>query len=254
MMKHCLCVAVMLVGVAAYAKEIPPAPKVSTFAPAEDLARQADQYIASLAESVATEEDYKDNLTKIGRESNTLVVIALALELHDQENQYKPKAVAIMKAAQAVAAAKDFASVEKAVAALQQAAAGKVKADAALKWEPVASLKELMVQVPFINTKLKRYIKPKYFTKKAKNTAGYTAVIAVIGQGSIASASETKKPEQADVWCKLMAAMRDDAGAVNAAIHCGDEPAAAKAMKKLQQGCADCHKIFHPEALAETEE
>ena len=41
--------------------------------------------------------------------------------------------------------------------------------------------------------------------------------------------------------------MRDDAGAVNAAIHKGDEAAADEAMKKLAQSCDDCHAVFHPE-------
>ena len=50
-------------------------------------------------------------------------------------------------------------------------------------------------------------------------------------------------------WYKFSAAMRDDAGAVNAAIHKGDEPAAAKAMKKLAQSCDDCHAVFHPEQV-----
>ena len=45
-----------------------------------------------------------------------------------------------MKAAQAVAATKDYAAAKKAVAALQEAAEGGPKADAALKWEKVASL------------------------------------------------------------------------------------------------------------------
>ena len=44
--------------------------------------------------------------------------------------------------------------------------------------------------------------------------------------------------------------MRDDAGALNAAIHKGDEPAAAKAMKKLDQSCEDCHAVFKPDVKA----
>jgi len=64
----------------------------------------------------------------------------------------------------------------------------------------------------------------------------------------MANSSETKKPEQVEQWYALATAMREDAGAVNAAIHKGDEPAAAEAMKKLQQGCEDCHAVFHPEA------
>ena len=77
---------------AADAAAMPPAPKVSTFAPAADLANQADQYIKSLAASVSSEEDYKDNQSKIATDSNTLIVVALALGLHDQDSGYKEQA------------------------------------------------------------------------------------------------------------------------------------------------------------------
>jgi hypothetical protein len=234
---------------AADAKAMPPAPKVSTFAPAKDLAIQADQYIKSLKTSVANPQDYADDHEKIAKESNTLIIIALTLGLHDQESKYKARAGAMMKAAQAVAATKDYASAKKAVAALQDVAAGKDNADGVeLKWEKVASLPELMKQVPLINNKLKRAIKPEKFKKKAKDSAGYSAVIAAIAQGSMANSSETKKPEEVKKWYEFAAAMRDDAGALNAAIHKGDEPAAAAVMKRLQQGCEDCHAVFHPEA------
>ncbi len=228
------------------ASAMPPAPKVSTFAPAEDLARQVDQYIKGLEKIVADEEEYKDGQEKIGKDANTLIVIALALGLHDQENKYKAEAGAVMKAAGELAATKDLASARKSVAALRDAAEGKRKADGELKWEKAASLPELMKQVPLINTKLKRYVKPEKFKKKAEVTAGYTAVIAAIAQGSVADLSETKNPEQVQQWYKFMVAMRDDAGELNAAIHKRDEPAAAKAMKKLAQSCEDCHTIFHP--------
>ena len=89
------------------------APKVSTFAPAEDLARQADKYIETMKSTVASEEEYNDSEGKIGRDSNTLVVIALALGLHDQNNKYKARAGALMKAAQVVAATKDYAAANK---------------------------------------------------------------------------------------------------------------------------------------------
>ena len=104
-------------------------PKVSTFAPAADLASQADQYIKDLEKAVASEEEYKDSVEKIAKESNTLVVIALALGLHDQPSKYKASAGAVLKAAQAVAATKDFASARKAIAALKAAAEGQGKAD-----------------------------------------------------------------------------------------------------------------------------
>jgi hypothetical protein len=230
------------------AAPMPAAPKVSTFAPAKDLAAEADRYIKGLAKSVANEEDYKDDVGKIAKDSNTLIIIALALGLHDQESKYQAGAGALMKAAQAVAAAKDYTSAKKAVADLQAASESGAKADVQLKWEKVASLAELMKQVPIINNRLKKALKPAKFKGKAKDSAGYTAVIAAIAQGSMPNWSETKKPKEVKQWYDLAAAMRDDAAAVNRAIHQGDEPAAAKAMKKLQQGCEDCHAVFHPEA------
>ena len=232
--------------VAVSADNAPAPPKVSTFAPAKDLANQADYFIKELEKTVASEDEYKDGQEKVAKDSNTLIIIALALGLHDQPSKYQASAGDLMKAAQAVAATKDFASAKKAVADLQQAAANNGAVKAELKWEKVASLPELMKQVPLINTKLKRNVKPEKFKKKAKDTAGYTAVIAAIAQGSIADLSETKSPEQVKQWYKFSAAMRDDAGEVNAAIHKRDEPAAAKAMKKLAQSCEDCHAVFHP--------
>ena len=90
-----------------------------------------------------------------------------------------------------------------------------------------ASLPELMKEVPMVNTKLKRYIKPEKFKAKAKETAGNTAVLAAIAQGSIADTSATKTPDEVKQWYGFMATMRDHAGSLNAAIHKGDEPAGA---------------------------
>ena len=63
----------------------------------------------------------------------------------------------------------------------------------------------------------------------------------------MADISEAKNPEQVQQWYGFSAAMRDNAGAVNAAVHAADEAAAAKAMEKLNQSCEDCHKVFHPD-------
>ena len=222
-------------------------PKVSSYAPAEDLVNQADQYIKELGKVVDNEGDYNDRQDKLAKDSNTLVVVALALGLHDQPNKYKDSAGALIKAAQEVAAAKDYASAKKAVAAAKDAAENKTKSDVALKWEKVASLPELMKQVPLINTKLKMKLKGKNFKKKAKDTAGYTAVLAVIAQGTMADTSVTKNDAQVEQWQEFSAVSRDLAGEVNAAIHKGDEAAADKAMEKLNVSCEDCHAVFKPE-------
>ena len=222
-------------------------PKVSSYAPVEDLVNQVDQYIKQLEKVVETEEDYNDWPEKLAKDSNTLVIIALALGLHDQPNKYQDSAGALINAAQGVAAAKDYASAKKAVDALKIVAKEKTKCYVELKWEPVASLPELMKQVPLINTKLKMKIKGKNFKKKAKDTAGYTAVLAVIAQGTMADTSATKNDEQIRQWREFSAASRDLAGEVNAAIHKGDKEAADEAMEKLNVSCEDCHAVFKPD-------
>jgi len=226
----------------------PPAPKVSTFAPAEDLVRQLERYVEGLEKIVADEEEYKDGKEKIAKDANTLIIIALALGLHDEPNKYQAHAGAIMAAANRLAATIDRDSALKAVAVLREAVAGKHKVQKELHWGKAASLPELMKQVPLLNTRLKRYLKGERFKSKARDSAGLTAVIAAIAQGSLADTSQAKDAEQAQKWYNYSVAMRDSAGELNAAIRKGDEAAAAEAMKKLTQSCDDCHTVFHPEA------
>jgi hypothetical protein len=226
-------------------------PKVSTFAPADDLVRQADKYIRTMKETVASKEEYDDSEGKIGRDSNTLAVIMLALGLHDQSNKYKGKAAAIIKAAQDVAATKDYAAAKKAVAALDQVAHADGKAGGKLKWEKVASLPDLMKQVPIVNTKLKLCLGKTSFKKKAKDSQGYTAVIAAIAQAVIADTSATKNAAEVKQWQKFSKAMRDHAGAANAGIHKQDRAATDKAMQKLNQSCEDCHAVFKPDVATD---
>lgn len=220
------------------------APKVSTFAPAKDLASQAEQYIKGLEKCVESTDEYKDGQEKIAKDSNTLIIIALALGLHDEDSKYKAPAGAIIKAAQALAATKDYEAAKKAVADVKAAAEGKGAAAGELKWEKVAALPELMKQVPVINTKLKLNVKK--LKKKADEAAGCTAVLAAISQGTMADTSATKNPDEVKKWQAFCTASRDDAGALNAAIRSGDEAAVAKAMDKLNQSCEDCHEVFKP--------
>ena len=227
----------------------PDAPKLSCFAPAGDLVNQVRDYIKEIETTLASEEEYKDSEGKIGRCTGTLAVIALCLGLHDEPNEYKARAAALIKAAQELAATTDYQSAKKAFDGLKAVAEGKVRLQGELKWEKVASLSDLMKQVPNINTKLKRNIKGAKFKTKAKDTAGYTAAIAAIAQGSMFDTSAAKNPQEINEWYGFSIQMRDSAGAANAAIHAGNEPAAAEAMQKLAKSCTDCHTVFHPEAI-----
>lgn len=234
---------------AAAADPSPGAP-VSSYAPADDLVGQVAYFVERVTEAVETEEEYADSQDKIAKDANTLILIALALGLHDQDNKHKAAAGTLMKAAQDLAGAGDYAAAKAAVEAVEAAAASEEASDVELKWEKVASLHELMEQVPTVNTNLKRYIRR--FDSSADRIAGYSATIAVIGQGSMPNVAETEAPDKGDEWVEFSIQMRNAAGAVNAAVHALDKEAAGVAMDALQQSCDDCHAVFHQEEV-ETE-
>jgi hypothetical protein len=233
---------------------MPKVPAVSTFAPAEDLIYQAQEYVKDLNKLLADKADYEVFQEKIGKEANTMAVIALALGLHDQVHPYQPRAGAMLKAAQELAVTKDFAAAKAALAKLTDSMAGKGIHTTELKWEKVASLPELMKQVPTVNTKLKRNLKGERFKRKIKESAGYSAALAVIAQGAMPDLSPAKNTEQIREWYAFTEQMRNAAAEVNRAIHSGDRAAATETQKKLQKNCEDCHAVFKPDAVIEDQE
>jgi hypothetical protein len=228
-------------------------PKVSTFAPAADLAGEASGYIEALEEAVKDESGFDDAKAKIAKDANTLIIVALALGMHDKDNDLKNAAPAMIKAAQELVAAKDHAAAKAAVESLKAASKGKAAGADKLKWEKVASLPELMQAVPLINTKLKKGTKGSRFEKKLTESAGQSAVLAAIAQGTIANSGDTKKPDKAEEWTKFCVQMRDAAAAVNASIHAKDQKATEAGIEKMTKACDDCHAVFNEEAKA-TEE
>lgn len=234
------------------AAEVPPAPKPSTFAPASDLAKAVDDYIDKISEVLESEEDFADLQSRVVKDAETVAILALVLGLHDEKTPYQAAAPALIKAARdlSAAAAKDYDAAKKAFAALEAAktAAGD---PASLKWEKVASLKELMEQVPLVNSRLKRNMRR--FERQADAIAVDAAVIAAIAQGSMANVDETTQPTKADEWFKYCVAMRDAASAVNKAAKAKDSAEAEKAVALLAESCDACHVVFHPEAIGKTE-
>lgn len=239
----------------AFSADPPKAPAVSTFAPIPVLADQVEYFVKRLEKAVKDKSDYEDSKARIAKDSNTLIVVALALGISDKDNAYKASAAGIVKAAGELAAAKDYAAAKAGVDAVKAAVEAKAGGADKLKWEKAASLRELMEAVPTLNTKLKGSLKKeKRFKKKPEKAAGYAAVIAVIAQGSMANSADTDKPAEAEKWFKYCAEMRDAAGEVGAACVKKDHAAATAALKKLGETCNTCHEVFHEEALEENEE
>ena len=219
--------------------------KVSTYAPAQDLVNQVEEYLEDLEDAVENEEEYNDSVENIGKDANTLILIALALGIHDEDNKHKNAAGAVIKACQDLAASSDYASAKAAVEAVKAAAAATDGDPSGLKWEKMASLPELMEAVPLIDSRLKRYLRRLDSSPEA--CTGYSAVLAVIAQGSMANTDETNKPNEVEKWEAYCVEMRDAAAAVNAACKIQDEEAAEAAMELLHQSCESCHEIFNPE-------
>ncbi len=236
----------------AMAAEPPAAPKVSTFAPAKDVVSQIDAYMERLEQAVASEEEFKESEAKLAKDANTMILLALAAGLHDEDNKYKAAAPALFKASQELAKAKGFAAAKAGVAAVKKSLESTEGNPADLKWVKAASLEELMKQVPLVNSRLKRNLRGANFKKKASSNAGDSATLAIIAQGSMADTSEAKTPEEIQKWYGFCVQMRDAAAGLNKAIHAGDQAAAEKAMSALNQSCDDCHAVFHTEAAKES--
>jgi hypothetical protein len=250
----------------------PAAPQVSTFAPVKNVVAQIEYYLGRLEESVTDLDTYKDFETRVSKDANTLILLALAAGLHDEDNPYKAAAPGLLKAAQELAqvsvvkelppgvqpkpeeVAKRFAAVKAGVAAVKKAAEGKGGDPASLKWAKAADLPELMKQVPLVHNRLKRNLRADRFKKRAAANAGDTTTLAVIAQGSVANTSAVKNAGDEEKWFKLCVEMRDTAAALNKAIAAANQAEADKLAGVLNQNCEDCHKVFSPAAIEKMKE
>ena len=241
--------ALVIVSHHVVAADAPAPPATSTYAPADDLVRQVKLYLVELDEALAAANDFESTSQRAKKDANTLVVLALALGLHDTDNEYKSSAASLMQAAQTLSRAADYDQAKAALAALHTAAEGKVSNDAELHWEKVASLGQLMKQVTFIHNRLRRSLAPRRFEEKAEENARYAALLAVVGQAALVDTHEVKDPADLPQWYQFSAEMRDAAGQVNAEVHAGNAEGSAEAMKRLEKSCQDCHAVFRQDLL-----
>jgi cytochrome c556 len=247
----CLCVifAARSLTAADEAKKAPPAaPPASQYAPAADLIAQVNYYIKRSDEGLASKEDFDDAAkARLKKDANTMAVLGLALALHDSDNAIKSQAGELIKAAQALAKAQDFDVASLAFADLKKAATGSGAAapNNPKEWQKVASLGQLMKQVPTVNTALKRGVSsPARLEKLKDESAGHAATLAAIAQASMADTHEVKNPADLDKWYEYCAEMRDAAGQVNAAVRALDHAKTTSAMLRLTNSCDTCHKVF----------
>jgi hypothetical protein len=225
----------------------PQPPPASNYAPADDLIGQVEFYLKRSDESLASNDAFDEAAqSRLKKDANTLAALALVLGMHDGENPMKLSAGALVGAAQKMAAATDYSAAKEAFDSAKKAASGESSGtdDKPLKWMKVASLDQLMKQVPAINAALKRSITPQRFDPMKTQSAGQSAALAAIAQSVMADMQAVKNPADAPKWYQFCGEMRDAAGGVNSAIHAGDQAALATAMSRLAKSCESCHAVF----------
>ncbi|HJT30602.1 MAG TPA: cytochrome c, partial [Pirellulales bacterium] len=167
--------------------------------------------------------------------------------LYDTEHPLKTAAPALVEAAGKLAKSKDYAAAQAAFATVELALADKNNGGAAPTTTPakVASMGQLMKQVTFVNSRLKRGLRR--LGDKTDEKARDTAVLAAIAQAITYDTHEVKHDEQRDDWYRFCGEMRDAAGELNAQIKAADKQGAERALKRLGQSCEACHQVFRPE-------
>jgi hypothetical protein len=233
-------------ALSAQSAEPPPTPKPSSFAPAEELVKQVQVFVADFEACLASEPEFADKQMRVAQNAHTLAVIAVALGLHDTDNALKTAAPALLASAQQLAKAKKYDDAKAALAGVQAAVAGANKQGPELKWnQKVASLGQLMKQAAAVDTSLRRNLRR--FDQLAESNARSATLLALIAQAAIADTHEVKNPADVGKWYQMCADMRDAAVGVHTAIKVKDQAATGAAVKRLMQSCDDCHAVFHPE-------
>jgi cytochrome c556 len=220
-------------------------PQPSAYAPHEDLLAQVDFFIERAEESLAGDKLDLASQARLLKDAHTLAILGLVLSQHDAEFPQKAAMPALVKAAQALAAADgDRDKSEAALADLKSARQGKVAAGTEpLKWQPVASLPMVMKQVPLIHASLKRGT-GKRLARNQEQVAAQAAALAAIAQASMFDEEYASTPEDVAAWQQFCAEMRDAAGEVNVAAHAGDADRVESSMTKMLQSCEACHEKF----------
>lgn len=216
----------------------------SKYVPAGDLVAQLHILVDRMHSDLASADEYESaQKQRVERDANTVAVAALVLAKHDQTSEVKKGAKAVIDAALGVAeSAGEFTAANKALGRLDQALQSGAQAD--VTWHSVGDIQQLMLQVPKLNTSLRRSVNGRRFAKSREKAAGLAAALAAIAQ--VSALDDTYCSDEADEakWVKYCVEMRDAAGGVNAAIHRGDQDGAKSMLKTMMRACDECHEHF----------
>ncbi|MDZ4784196.1 MAG: hypothetical protein SGJ19_28445 [Planctomycetia bacterium] len=216
---------------------------VSTYASADDLAALITEYGDRVAEAVVSAEEFEAKGSRMVRDARTLVVLGTALALSDQDHALKAAAPSIASVSAKVAeSGDDLVKAQAALEELKATVAGEATEPAPASWSNVKALGQLMKQVNFVHTRLKRNIKK--LDKYQAQCASDATLLAVIGQACNFDTHEVKDETKLPHWHDYSNEMRDCSADLAAKIKAGDAGGIEAAMKRVADNCEACHKAF----------
>ncbi len=220
------------------------ATKLSQFAPAPDLGFELKALVAQIHKALADPADYEDAAQgRVAKDANTIAVLAMVLAHHDQPNPYqKSAALVVQRALELADASGNYAAAHAAMEKLDQALAA--SSGGPVAWKAIGNSEQLMLQVPRLNTSLRRAINGRRFARSRDKAAALSATLAALAQVSMMDHSYCSTAADRTKWEAYCAAMRDAAAKCNQAVHANDPVAAKKMLNQMMQSCDDCHEAF----------
>lgn len=225
------------------------APVVSQFAPVGDVEALIRGLTADSAARTKDEAAYKSGRQQLARDANTLIVLAVALGLHDAPCDLKTRAGAILAAAEKLSQAGSQGEAQAALSQLEGALQAESAAQAAQpsSWENSAAPDELMKQVAFLQGKIKRGARGARFASTAEENARWATALAIIAQSTAADTAGLEGAEKLAQWREFCGQMQSASVALHQGLAAKDASATAAALDRLEQSCTACHQVFHPD-------
>lgn len=222
--------------------------KVSEVVSVDDALALADEEIAELAELVATEEKFAAAQTdhSLAQSAGLLACLAQAVTEHDGAAQAKVAPANLRDSALALRDAKSHADAKAALAAVQQARAGKAEGDAAKDhpWNKLINLHRLMEEVNARNSSLRRSARR---IRKPQEDSLDAAALAVLALAIHADTHEVKDPALKPDWEKFALEYQAAMSELTGQMKKGDADAAYATWRNAQRTCQACHEKFKVE-------
>jgi hypothetical protein len=237
-------VAVALMAIVCFSTEPTVNLKPSEYAPITDLANQVTRFLHAIDEDLASGPDYDaDRKNRIVLNANTLIVLGRTIAQHDESNDIKLAAPALIESASALAESyNDYDAAVKAAIGLKGAM--EKKAGGQINESIAPSLAALMKQVPIVNNDLRRGVNGKRFDRLLDDNAGHAATLAAIAHVSMSCPDYCSDAEARVKWSRVCADMRKAAMEVRTAVRQKDLPSATSGLANLVKTCDQCHESF----------